>query len=253
MRRLEDIINCAEAPFFQWEPVIGKKLSEGKKHEDMLTHFSIAVAIALKQAVARKVTGIIADEARMEIHSAWLLPSVKQFTHLTVRGKFEMAAHDSLRVARIEGSPRVDRVRVTTDADSIKPKSQDAVVANMILGCLATAEDHSNLHKMLTFVATLLKPDGQLIVVRPNPEGGAFSTYKCTTPACDLKGGDNYDFIVNGQEDHGEMKNLYTPDDFIRKEMDAAGFDMGETKGIHDTKNMAGKPPFLMNICSLKR
>ena len=122
---------------------------------------------------------------------------------------------------------------------------------NMILGCLATAQNHDNLHKMLCFAATLLKPSGKLIVVRPNPAGGTFETYRCTTPACDLEGGKDYDFIVSGLEDLGEMKNLYTPDDFLARHMEVAGFEAGRTENILD-KGPQSKPPFLLNVCTLK-
>lgn len=251
MKHLSDIINYATAPLVQWEPAIEDAPSEGKQHEDFLTHG--AVGGVLGCIGARNITGIIADEARMEIQAAWMLPQAREITHLTLQGAFEKVARNNLKRAQTAGITRADLVRVTTNADSIRPKSQDAVVANMILGCLATAQDHSNLHKMLTFVATLLKPDGKLIVVRPNPAGGEFSTYKCTTPSCDLKGGEDYDFIVRGLEDLGEMKNLYTPDDFMKLQMDSAGLEFSATVPVRDDRGGSQKAPFLMNICSLKR
>lgn len=251
MRRLSDIINYATAPLVQWEPAIQDSLSEGKKHEDSLTHG--AVAVALRDMGARHITGIIADEARMEIQAAQMLPEAKKITHLTLQGAFEKVARHNLKQAQMAGIPRADLVRVTSNADSIRLKSQDAVVTNMILGCLATAQDHNNLHKMLAFVATLLKPEGKLVVVRPNPAGGEFSTWKCTTPSCQLKGGEDYDFIVRGLEDLGEMKNLYTPDDFMKLQMDSVGLEFSSTMPIQDNSNGAQKVPFLMNICTLKR
>jgi hypothetical protein len=107
---------------------------------------------------------------------------------------------------------------------------------------------------MLCFVSTLLKPDGKLITVRPNPSGGEFSTYACTTPSEDLKAGKDYGFIVKGLEDYGTMCNLYTPDNFMRELMDNAGLDFGPTAEIKDFGRGArpGAAPFLLNVSSLK-
>lgn len=248
MKTLRDVIDYASAPLVQWEPAIADPLSPGKKHEDRLTHG--AVAVILSEIGARQITGIIADEARMELEIASQLPLVKKVTHLTLSGAFEKAAQYNVDEAVQNGALGADSVRVVTNIKSIKVNSQDAVIMNMILGCLATSQDHQNVHRMLCFAATLLKPQGKLVLVRPNPEGGKFSTYQCTTPADDLKGGADYAFIVNGLEDLGEMKNLYTPDDFLRRHMEKAGFDLGVTHHIHDP--LSEKSPFLLNVNTLR-
>ena len=250
-KTLKDVINYGTAPLVQWEPAIGETLSEGKAHEDMLTHG--AVAITLEHLKAKAVTGIIADESRLEIAVAEMAPSVQKLTHLTLPGTFEKAARHTLDTARQNSIPRIDRVRVTSMIRDIRKKSQDAVVMNMIFGCLATETDHKNLQSILCFAASLLKPNGSLLMVRPNPAGGAFSTYRCATPADALEGGKDYDFIVNGLEEYGEMKNLYTPDDFLKAHMKAAGFHCSVTQDIMDrtlgAQKASEKPAFLLNIC----
>lgn len=152
-----------------------------------------------------------------------------------------------------------NKITVTTDVDSIPAGTQDIVVMNMILGCLSdgTPEGNKNLGNILKMSAELLKPPsdvsygGKLILVRPNPAGGAFSTYKTTTAPQDLKAGANYAFMVNGLEDIGEMCNLYTPDEFLEPLLDDAGFVIGTTKRIEDDPKR-DNAPFLLNVYSLK-
>jgi len=250
-RQLGNVIDYATAPLVQWEPAIGEPLSAGKKHEDALIHR--AVSDALHAVKARNVTGVIADEARLELYVASRLPEIQKITHLTLTGAFQKAASRNVEQAHVAKNLGAELVEVTTDIDSIKPKSQDAVVMNMILGCLATGNNHQNIHKMLCFVATLLKPDGHLLVVRPNPAGGEFSTYKCTTASCNLESGKDYSFIVKGLEEYGEMKNLYTPDQFMGKQLQEAGFELGRTEKIYD--RAAGRrrdSPFLINVCKIQ-
>lgn len=252
MKEMKDIIDYKSAPLSQWEVAIDDVISDGKKLEDRLTH--TAIAGVLNRLNVQTVTGIIADEARFELAAAAMMPRVKALNHLTLSNTFAAVARNNVAVAQKHAFIRSDFVRVTTDADTIMPKSQDAVVMNMIFGCLATAQDHDNLQKMLCFVATLLKPEGALIMVRPNPAGGAFPTYSCTTPACDLEGGKDYNFIVKGLEDLGEMQNLHTPFDFVASKMAAAGFNTGPTENIFDEFPAEDSPPpFLLNVCTLKR
>jgi hypothetical protein len=259
LRTLKDIIDYGTAPLVQWEPAIDQPLSEGKKHEDGLIYGSVIEE--LNSLGARNITGIVADESRLEHSIASALPSVERVTHLTLPGAFAKAANAVQQNAKTASPVPMlhhERVHVTSRISSIEPHSQDAVVMNMILGCLATAKDHDNLHRMLTFVATLLKPEGSMIIVRPNPAGGIFSTYKCTTPVCDLKGGEDYGFIVKGLEDLGEMQNLYTPDAFLRKHAKAAGLGFGQTKAIVDPTTglddvSKTEFPFLMNVCPVIR
>lgn len=244
-RKLSDIINYATAPLVQWEPVVGESLSVGKRHEDYLTHSTIERV--LTRLHANDITGLIADEGRFELYAAECDPS-RRVNLLTLSGKFEQAARHNVDRALQRNAAGVDRINVTTDIDAIAPHSQDAVVMNMILGCLATSDNHDNLHKILCFASSLLKPDGKLITVRPNPVGGEFSTYACTTPYEDLEAGKDYGFIVKGLEDYGTMCNLYTPNNFMCGLMDKSGFDFGETIGIKDH----GKTAFLLNVSTLK-
>lgn len=255
-KTLAEIIDYSAAPLVQWEPAIDAPISQGKVIENLLTHF--AVSDVLRDLGAKRVTGVIADEAMLEIAVAALVVGVEQVTHLTLQGQFEKVAQRNLQNMIDEADvPHSDLVRVTSDVSSIAPGSQDAVVANMILGCLVTAQDHGNLHKMLTFMASLLKPEGKLVVVRPNPEGGAFQTYSCLTPRDMLRAGEDYEFTVKGLEDLGPMKNLYTPDSFLQQAFDCAGFMMGETQPVEDIfdrrSGTAPRYPFLLNVCSLKR
>lgn len=251
-RGLDQIIDYTTAPLVQWEPAIDEPLSPGKAHEDRLTHS--AVVKVLRDLDARDITGIIADEARFEAYAVENLPNLYSANHLTLSGQFLKAADKTASEFWAKKQSNF-RLYVTDDADDIGSHSQDAVVMNMILGCLATEQDHANVHKILTFAAGLLKPKGNLVIVRPNPEGGEFSTYACTTPAAELKSGKDYKFIVKGLEAFGEMANLYTPDSFLRAHMDAAGFDVGRTQPIEDRTvrdRINAKPPFLLNVCTLK-
>ena len=245
MRTLEAVINYDTAPLVQWEPVVGAPLSAGKRHEDALTHRAICTRLFRENA--RHITGIIADEARLELHLQDNLPHAAGLTHLTLPGVFQSAAAHNVETAARPGAQTP--VIVTSDIDAVPPQSQDAVVLNMILGCLATSNAHENITAMLRFAGSLLKPGGALVVVRPNPEGGKFSTYECTTPACYLKAGEDYDFKVDGL---GTMRNLYTPDTFLRGRLAAANFTMDRAWGIADTSRPEtfGRPPaFLINVC----
>lgn len=250
-RTLEDIIDCEVAPLVQWEPAAQAELSEGKRKEDALTHN--AVVRELWKLNAQHITGIISDEARLEYTIAAQNSKAVSVTHLTLRGMFAIAARNNYVAAILGNRPNAEKVRITTDIDSIPPHSQDAVVMNMILGCLATPEDQRNIHRMLIFAAHILNAEGSLIIVRPNPEGGEFETYKCTTPVAELRGGDNYDFIVKGLEDLGPMKNLYTPDSYLKGALENAGFSMGATKFI--SSSAGANPvtaPFLLNVCEMR-
>ena len=250
VRTLKDIIDYKTAPLVQWEPVIGEEPSAGKRKEDSLTHN--AIISELWRMNAKNITGIIADEGRLELDIAAQNSKALYITHLTLPGVFAAAARHNHEAAVDADRPNAYRVRVTEDVDSVLPNNQDAVVMNMILGCLATHDDHENIHRMLTFAAGLLKPEGSLIIVRPNPEGGAFETYHCLTPACDLKAGGDYDFTVKGLEDFGAMKNLYTPDSFLKSALKKAGFEMGPTKPVSGKPHaMLTQAPFLMNACGM--
>ena len=59
---------------------------------------------------------------------------------LTLAGAFADAARRNVAT----GGKNVSKVNVTTDVNAIEPGSQDAVVMNMILGCVATQENHGN-------------------------------------------------------------------------------------------------------------
>lgn len=220
MKTLKDIVNYETAPLKQWEPVIGEAPSAGKQKEDRLTHG--AVARELWSLDARKITGIISDEARQELAIAEQNDRAAAITHLTLPGAFAMAAQHNVETALKAGRIGAEKIRVTTDADSIHPHSQDAVVLNMILGCLATPEDHSNIHSILMFAAQLLNAEGSLVIVRPNPEAG-------------------------------KTRNLYTPDSFLKEALDKAGFVMGRTKAVSDALDeKLETAPFLMNVCELR-
>lgn len=250
-RTLEDIIDYTTAPLVQWEPVVGEALSEGKRKEDALTHN--AVVRELWKLNAQHITGIISDEARQELKIAAQNSKAVSVTHLTLPGMFAIAAQNNRVAAINENRPNAGKVRITTDIDSISPHSQDAVVLNMILGCLAAPEDQRNIHRMLMFAAHIMNAEGSLIIVRPNPEGGEFETYKCLTPASQLKGGESYDFIIKGLEDAGPMKNLHTPDSFLKGALDKAGFVMGETKFISPSAGAnPAKAPFLLNVSQMR-
>jgi len=86
-----------EAAVFQWESVIGEPLSEGKKHEDELTHR--AITCALHGSKDRAVTGFIADEGRLEVYVASRMPHVEKVTLLTITGAFENAARATVSAA----------------------------------------------------------------------------------------------------------------------------------------------------------
>mgnify|MGYP001601722510 CR=1 FL=1 len=255
LKTLENIINYKTAPLVQWEPVIGEELSPGKKREDILTHN--AIISELWNMNAQQVTGIIADEGRLELDIAAQNSKVQRVTHLTLLGTFAIAARNNWVRAQNEGRPNADKVRIATDIESIRENSQDAVVMNMILGCLAMPEAHDNIVNMLKFAHSLLRKDcpepGSLIIVRPNPEGGSFETYECLTPESELKAGADYHFIVKGLEEFGAMKNLYTPDSFLKIAMNKAGFDMGATRLIAgDDVSSWKESPFLLNVCELR-
>ncbi|MBI4031082.1 MAG: hypothetical protein HY370_05350, partial [Proteobacteria bacterium] len=160
MRTLEDIIDYEIAPLRQWEPVVGEAPPAGKLREDIVTHN--AVIRALWNLNAQQITGIISDEARQEILIVAQDSKITHATLLTLPGKFAQAAQSNLDAARKENRPNVEKVRIETDADSIRAHSQDAVIMNMILGCLATPEDHRNIPKILSFAKDLLRPDGSL-------------------------------------------------------------------------------------------
>ena len=255
MKTLENIIDYKTAPLVQWEPVVGEAPSTGKKREDLLTHN--AIISELWNMNAHQVTGIIADEGRLEIDIAAQNSKVQRVTHLTLMGTFAMAARNNWVRALNENRPNADKVRIATDIGSVPENSQDAVVMNMILGCLATPEAHGNIVNMLKFAHSLLRKEGKdsgsLIIVRPNPEGGAFETYECLTPESELKAGSDYDFIVKGLEDFGVMKNLYTPDSFLKDALNKAGFNIGATKLIVSNDAASWKEsPFLLNVCELR-
>lgn len=251
MKTLKNIIDYKTAPLVQWEPVIGEEPSAGKKKEDSLTHN--AIISELWRMNAQQITGLIADEARLELAIAERSSKAVRVTHLTLPGAFGHAARSNWVRALQEDRPHAGKVGITTSTDTIRPHSQDAVVMNMILGCLAVPDDHENIHRILVFAASLLRPEGDLIIVRPNPEGGAFETYECLTPACGLKAGKDYDFTVKGLEDFGAMKNLYTPDGFLKGALEKAGFVMGPTKPVSDTPGeMLTNAPFLLNVCGLR-
>jgi hypothetical protein len=60
VRTLKDIINYDTAPLVQWEPAVGGEApSEGKAHEDALTHAAIVAALIRRNA--RAITSIAAD------------------------------------------------------------------------------------------------------------------------------------------------------------------------------------------------
>lgn len=254
MGTLKDIIDYETAPVKQWEPVVGEAPMPGKLREDFITHN--AVMQELFRLNAQDVTGIIADEARQEILIAAQNHRITRVTHLTLPGAFAMAAQHNLDMAQRERRQNVEKVRIETDIGSVRERSQDAVVLNMILGCLAPPSDHRNIQRILSFAKSLLRPLGDLIIVRPNPEGGSFETYECVTPANNLKAGDNYKFIVRGLEGYGPMDNLYTPDDFLRRAVAKAGFKMGDTKPVYSqspgSETSLNNAPFLMNVCELR-
>ena len=251
MKTLKNIIDYKTAPLVQWEPVIGEETSAGKRKEDFLTHN--AIISELWRMNAKNITGIIADEGRLELDIAAQNSKALYVTHLTLPGVFASAARHNHEIALDTDRPNLNRVRITEDVDSVLPYSQDAVVLNMILGCLATPEDRTNIHNMLMLAAKILNSEGGLVIVRPNPEAGKLETYECLTPSCELKAGENYDFIVKGLESYGAMKNLYTPDSFLKGALDKAGFVMGPTKPVSDAPGE--KPeiaPFLLNVCELR-
>jgi hypothetical protein len=245
---LNDIINPATAPLMQWENAIGEPLSEGKKREDALIYPAIIGALIDNNAQA--VTGIIADEARLELNISENIPEMQNITHLTLRGRFGTVAQRNV----MESGNHV--VRVTTRLDTVKPGSQGAVVTTLILGCLSSPEDNlQNIRNVLRLAESLLKPDGELIIVRPNPARGAFPTYKCLTPASELCAGQNYDFMVGGLESEGSMKNLYTPDNFLRTLLNEFGMSTGGKPRIIRDKSAKAMPgtsdaPFLINACA---
>ena len=248
MRTLKDVISYETAPPVQWEPIVGDKPSEGKQLEDSTIHTAVADVLAASGAMA--ITGIIADEARLEVTVAEKIPAAREINHLTLSGVFEQAARKNVDDAGAN-------VRVTSDVDAIAPASQDAVVMNMILGCVSTPEDHNNMNKLVQLAESYLRENGELVIVRPNPEAGTCTTYACLTPANDLRAGENYQFTVKGLEEFGAMNNLYTPDAFLGDLLGKSGFTMGPTVGLTDAFAKANtpeaKPAFLMNVCKLTK
>jgi hypothetical protein len=142
----------------------------------------------------------------------------------------------------------VNNVEVITDISPELYGQQDAVVMNMILGCVATGQDQQNIGKVLGFARDLLKDDGSLLLIRLNPAGGAFSTYQCLTAADELKAGQDYDFMVTGLEEYGAMQNLYTPNTYLKNAFADAGLTLGKTRGLGKQISGNGQPAFLMNI-----
>lgn len=171
-------------------------------------------------------------------------PSIGSITHLTIKGAFEKAARHNV------GDHA--KVRLSTDVEEIAPGSQDVVVMNMILGCVSQGGDVRNMKALATFAQACVKPDGgKIIVVRPNPAGGAFDTYKCTTSVKELKAGEDFGFVVKGLEQLGEMKNAYTPSSFLGKMFGDERVVLGRTKAIGN--RWVARAPFLMNVITLQK
>jgi hypothetical protein len=239
MATFKDIIDYDSAPLVQWEPAIGEAPSGGKIIEDDITHG--AIASWLKRKKISTVADLIADEARLSLRVAQENPKTT-IKHITLSGAFEQAAHHNL------AQSAVNNVEVITDIAPELYGQQDAVVMNMILGCVATGQDQQNIGKLLGFARDLLKDDGSLLLIRPNPAGGAFSTYQCLTAADELKAGQDYDFMVTGLEEYGAMQNLYTPNTYLKNAFADAGLTLGKTRGLGKQISGNGAPAFLMNI-----
>ena len=244
MRTLKDVIDYSAAPLVQWEPSIGQPPGEGKAYEDHLTHS--AIAAALRAVNAQNILGIISDEARAELLIDRTVPSARNITHLTLPGAFQEAATQNLIDAVIDNAG--ERVSITTNVDAIQPGSKDAVFMNMIVGCVARPESHANIQNLFNLAAKCLKADGVLVIVRPNSEGGGGSTFTCVTAKEDLKPGQDCEFIVKGLEQYGAMKNLYTPDSFLKGMLEKAGFAAGETQNVRDPQSTKPEPAFLLNV-----
>ncbi len=243
MTDMQQIIDYKTAPLSQWEIPVGEDLSEGKKKEDAAIYPHIARA--LQEIKAEHVLGLIADEARLEHYLVQEVPTMKCATHLTLKGAFEAAARHTCE----RGHDK--RVRLSLEKEETQAHSQDAVVMNMILGCVATPKDHQNMTRMMDLSAHYLRAAGKLLLVRPNPKGGRFDTYVCTTPKKDLRAGDSYQFIVKGLEDLGEMDNLYSPDNLLKRFLEASQFEMGVTQELPYPGQKEHQPaPFLMNVCT---
>jgi hypothetical protein len=250
MRTLRSVINYKQAPLVQWEPVVGEKPSDGKLHEDEITHGAILAALKRGRGgrkQPRSIVNLISDEGRLELRIAEEMPKAESITLVTLKGAFESAARHT-----VAESPHGNRVKVVTDIDAVKPGSQDVVVMNMILGCVSTPENHRNLEKLVKLASSWLKEDGEAIVVRPNPKAGVCSTYHLMTSLDRLSEGQEYDFVVRGLESAQPMKNIHTTAYFLHPYFAAAGLKIGGTEYIDDQPlgniPAAKKPAFLLNI-----
>jgi hypothetical protein len=247
MRTLKDIIDPAFAQVFQWSDAVVEDPSAGKLLEDRITHRFILDVVRLYRPAT--VMNLISDEGRLERYLAENEQSIRQLNLLTLTGNFEQAAR------QIVGSIGPDiqgRINITIDPDSIAPGSQNLIVMNSIWACLGCEENHDNLGRAAVYNATRLAPEGRMVVVRPNPEAGTLTTYKCLTP--DLQSGKDYEFMIKGLEFLPPMKNLHTPNEFVYEHLERAGFEVGATIPLADRDmdgNKTGKVAFLANICKL--
>jgi hypothetical protein len=250
MRTLRSVINYKQAPLVQWEPVVGEKPSDGKVQEDKITHGAILAALKRGRGgrkQPRSIVNLISDEGRLELRIAEEMPKADSITLVTLQGPFAKAARHN-----VAASHHRDRVKVTTDIDAVRPGSQDAVIMNMILGCVSTPENHRNLEKLVKLVSSWLKEDGEAIIVRPNPKAGACSTYTTLERPGGLCGGQEYEFLVTGLESLAPMKNIYTTGAFLHPYFAAAGLKIGGTQFIADQPAIpapgAKTDAFLLNI-----
>ena len=233
MTTLKGIINYEAAPLSEWEEFIGEEPSKGKLYEDALIYPEIKNF--LSKMNAKNVTGIIADEGRLELFLSNNMPELDEINHLTLSGNFNKAALAN----KTEANDK--KVKVTVDLDDIKQGSQDAVVLNMVVSTLGSAD---NIKKLLTSAGSLLKENGKLIIVTPHLGGDAmYHTYARITPRADLKAGESYKLKIRGIDDI--IEDMYTPSSFLGKILKEVGLTRLEPQMIQD-KTKGNEAPFVM-------